>query len=381
MIEQPADKPTIKLEGKTKNFTGIILIILCAIVAFASTSYLLKTHTIQYSSLPKAVSVKVNDPNSPGRAKILKLQVYSNLPVDTAQRSIYGGKYIGDDLLFHQNPTFLMWTMLICIMISIAAGSFPAFIGQIRQLKEDFKLRPVDIRFGLFCAIVLTSFLAFTNMRLPGYYAPPAIMRDLHILFETPNAALWIVGITMVLMIPALTVIFLVAKCSDRILAGPQKKDNDPNQTLDITDIEQATAKLKIIHKSLQNVLYVLAVIVVFTVLTSTALGQSIKATVGIRGFDLFPKEASLVYGLYFSLFLCIIYIPVYYYIKLNYNRLKEKANELNPSDDIKEKPWYKDLFSDTRFEGTALDNLKLAFTLLAPLLTSFLPESLHLFK
>jgi hypothetical protein len=84
---------------------------------------------------------------------------------------------------------------------------------------------------------------------------------------------------------------------------------------------------------------------------------------------------------LYFSLFLSIIYIPVYFYIKQNYNRLKEKANELNPPDDVKEKPWYKDLFGDTRFEGTALDNLKLAFTLMAPLLTSFLPESLHFFK
>lgn len=372
---------TFKIQAKYKNFTGIISIVIFAVVAFAVTSFLLKMNTIQYSSMPATVIVKINDPNKAGKTEYRKLPAHSNLPIDTVKRSFDKGTYIGENILFHQNPAFLMWTMLICIMISIAAGSVPAFVGQIIQLKEDFKLKPVHIRSGIFCAFALTLFLGFTNMRLPGYYAPPAIMNDLHILFKTPNAPNWIVVITIALMLPALTVIFLVGICSDKILSATQKIDDDPEQTLAVKDIEIATAKLKIIHKALQNVLQVLAVIVVFTVLTSTALGQSLKSTVGIDGFDLYPKEASLVYGLYFSLFLCIIYIPVYFYIKQNYNRLKEKANELNPPDEIKEKPWYKELFADTKFEGTALENLKLAFTILAPLLTSFLPESLHFFK
>ena len=42
---------------------------------------------------------------------------------------------------------------------------------------------------------------------------------------------------------------------------------------------------------------------------------------------------------------------------------------------------WSQTVLGTVKFEGTALDNLKLAITILAPLITSFLPDGLHFIK
>lgn len=42
---------------------------------------------------------------------------------------------------------------------------------------------------------------------------------------------------------------------------------------------------------------------------------------------------------------------------------------------------WSQSVLGIVKFEGTALDNLKLAITILAPMISSFLPDSLNFMK
>jgi len=57
----------------------------------------------------------------------------------------------------------------------------------------------------------------------------------------------------------------------------------------------------------------------------------------------------------------------------------KELASD--PAYVPQDKDWYTSLFGDIRFEGSVLENLKLALTIVAPIITSFLPNTFEFLK
>jgi hypothetical protein len=362
---------------KKSNFLGILLVVLISTFTYSAVSYIITHNAIQYTTFPKSINVWVYD-RLQGHEVLRVLPVHSKLPIDTVkpfldqvkQGNVSTAAPVVGDILYNENSTFIVWTMLTCIMITVAAGSVPVFINQLIDLKKKFELKPRQVFFSVAYALVLAAFLAFTNRKLPGYYNPNMVIRDLHILFKNANLLDNIVLLTIVLILPAITLIFMIGISSNNILSD----------THDVKKAADAVKKINLLNGLLNGVLQIVAVIIVFTVFTTSALGVSIKSTVEVEGLDLFPKEVSYVYGLYFSLFLCIVYVPAYYNIKQNYNRLKENTANLDLTD-AETTTWYKELLGNSKIEGSALDNVKLALTVLAPLLTSFLPEGMHLMK
>ena len=219
---------------------------------------------------------------------------------------------------------------------------------------------------GSLFAILIAVYLILSSSSGKGYYNPPKIIDDFHILLTGGNILVGIVIATIFLMLPVLIVMFLIGPASDKLFIRKITKQN----------AEKAADGLEQLNQVLRNALQVLSVIVVFTVLTSSALKDSIKATVEIEGYDIFPASVSYVYGMYFSLFLCIMYMPIYFYLKRQYNYLKDAVAETGESDENKQK-----VLNAVDFKSSALDNLKLALTVLAPLLSSFLPENIHFLK
>ncbi len=165
---------------------------------------------------------------------------------------------------------------------------------------------------------------------------------------------------------------FLSGASSDKIYGKAEKGVTDTTSD-SIKSIEQAAKRIKILNLSLQSALQILATVIVFTSLSANAFGKSINAMVHVKGFNLYPDVSAYVYGMFFSLFLCIIYLPNYYYLKNNYNKLKELASDLKEPEATP--AWYTSLFGEIKLEGTAVENIKLALTIVAPLLTSFLPN------
>lgn len=369
---------------KILEMPNVFIVSLFAIVAYMLTALFITQNTIQYSSLPATVTVQVRDnyysEYSPNKNKSIVLKVKSKLPIDSIDKAnkasalkpvAASGSPVIKDILYHQNPVFLVWLILICIMMAIAAGSFPIFINQILDLRREFNLGERYYKKAIGYALALTLFLIVTNGSLKGYYKPPYIIENFKILFSNSYVPLIIVSATILLVSPVFTLIFLVGLATARV------KDNQTTQK----GIEQAVKNISILNTYLQNSLQVLAIIVVFSVLTSSALGETIRSTLQVEGFELYPKQTSYVYGLYFTLFLCIIYIPVYFFIKQKYNKIKDTAYTLSTDDDDKHSKWYDKHFGTTKFEGTAIDNLKLALTVLSPLLSAFLPGTLGLIK
>lgn len=354
---------------------GILIVVLCATLGYFITFRVINGNILQYSNVlpPLTVHVLDNADKAIGASRYVefKLPVTSLLKIDTVKnaKTFAAGSPKETPLLFHQVPIFLVWFMLICIMITIAAGSFPVFTSQILELKRVFNLSRRQIGGGILYALLLTLFLISSTGggTLNGYNSPDKIINYFKILLQNGNLLKQIEIATILLLVPGFTLVFLIALSSDNILS---------NRTNDFKSIKYAVKKIIYLSKALESVLQLLAIIVVFSVLTSSTLGQSIRETIKIEGYDIFPKETSLVYGAYFSLFLCIIYVPVYYYIKLNYNELKDVAAVIE--DESLEKGTYQQIFGEVKFKNTPLENLKLAFTVLAPLITSFLPQVLN---
>lgn len=363
----------------TKLFTipksaGVLIVVLCATLGYYITISSIKSNLIQYPDLPKSLLVKLSN------GKTFNLPVDSKMPIDTVKLRpvINNSGKVCENILFHQNPSMLLWAILICITVAIAAGAAPFFIFQIFELKNKFSLSKRRVWVGgVLYAALIDLFLINTNGKLTGYYEPPEIIDGLKILFIDGQIITHIVGAILLLILPGLSVMFLIATASDNIYIVANEGVQNTN-TSSIKSIEDAVKKLKYLHKALQNTLQILAIIVVFSVLTTGALGESIKSTVSVHGLDLYPSKASYVYGLYFSLFLCIIYVPLFYYLKSNFIKLQELASDPSITAPT---GWYTSLFGDIKFEGNALESIKLAFTIIAPILTSFLPNATEFLK
>jgi hypothetical protein len=357
--------------------SNVFIVSLCAALAYGLSALFITSNLVEYTTLPKTVVLTTPDNATPATntrgEKTFYLPVKSNFAIDTTRQTLKTPLVATRaDILFHQNPTLLVWLILICIMVAVAAGSVPVSLVQITDLKTEFNLQWDQLGKAILYAFFLALFLILTNGHLSGYYSPPEIIDKFGILFKHGWVLPTIVLFTILLASPAFAHVFLIGLVSGKV-GNIDKKDR--------MIIDKALRRMRYLNLSLQNALQLLAVIVVFSVLTSTALGQAMRATMQVKGFDVYPKEVSIVYGLYFTLFLCIIYVPVYFFIKQNYLKLKEMAWELKMSDPEKNDAWYNNQFGQSKFEGTAIDNLKLGFTMLSPLLSGFLPKTLGFFN
>lgn len=354
-----------KAYKKDLHADKIMLVIFCATLGFVITLKAINANVIQYATLPKVVTFQTRD-DSTNKAVYFNLDVTSAFAIDmdsTNKAQMPKGKIVNNNILYHENRFFPIWGMLILVMITIASGSAPVFIEQFIRLKKDFSVGKVAAAKALLCTVLIAGFLIVSNSSGVGYYKPPDIIHDFHILFKNGSILEYIVGATILLVMPVIAVMFLVGACSDQLLNAKITKDN----------AAKFTSKFATLNAVLLNSLYVLSAIVVFTVLTSGTLKETIKATVQIEGFDIFPTEVTYAYGIFFSLFLCVLYIPVFFYLKQQVDYFRTVVSGMNEPREFKEK-----ILAGIEIKTSPLDNLKTTLTVLAPLITSLLPENLQ---
>ncbi len=271
--------------------------------------------------------------------------------------------------VFNRNPVFLVWMQLILIMVSLALGAGLVFWWQAKHITEEYKLNSGHV----FTALGLSLFLCIILGVIPSLsdklYLPDKVIEKFKILFSNPNVPPIVVGVTLLFVLPVMSVIFLLVPASDKIA----RHNNTREQ------IENSTQQLQSLNKILTSALQTLAVVVVFSVLTSGTLRETIRATIYIPDFDVFPKQESYVYGIYFSSFLAIIYVPVYMLLKQLANGLRDDLARLVKGAPATDDKWVKEIDGVINDKNSAFDTLKLTFTVLSPLITSFLPELLKL--
>jgi hypothetical protein len=349
---------------KRDSSSSIFLVILFAMMGYTATYYLLSENYRHDESDQFIRTIHNSQDNTVREVRIDTLKMIQQ---NSLQQPVVIRK---EKVLFHRNPIFLVWSALIMIMMTIASASFPIFLWQIRQIGSNFRLKKLHFLQAGGLSLFIVFFLILMQLSLKGFYDPSKMIDNFQILLKHGWVVRSLVFSTLLLQVPVLMVVFLVG-----ISAGKVDADIRNRQS-----VEMAVSRFSLLNGLLTAALQVLAVVVVFSVLTTGALQQSVKSVLVITRFDIFPREASYVYGMFFSLFLGIIYIPSYLFLQNRFNHLKQKLEAGMEAADEENKGWYKDISGSLNFGGSALDNMKLALTVLAPLLSSFLPEQLKIF-
>jgi hypothetical protein len=169
----------------------------------------------------------------------------------------------------------------------------------------------------------------------------------------------------LLLQIPLLTVIFLIGPASDNISSiNSFKKEN----------IVKAAFQLRYLNRVLRNAFWVLSIGIVFSVLTSSALAASIKASIDIAGFDIHPQKMCLVLGLFYSLYIGIIYIPIYLYLKNRNDQFKETLIDNQHLLTDEDENIAQRIVSAMDGRSSFFENVNIISTVLAPVVTGLLP-------
>jgi hypothetical protein len=366
-------------KDKRPRSSAILLVVVCASIGYLVFPNIIKCNLIQYATLPSNLPVQVPD-DALKRSVVFYFPVKSKLPVDTAavKRTPISQKIgVTDDMLFHQNPPFLVWMILISVMLTIAAGSFPVFVGQIIQLYINLELKSRHIKTAIFISLTIATVLIISNVYIPGYFKPPDIVDHFHILLKHGSILKWVEIVTVLLMFPAIILIFLTGLSSDLIdlsINGLNAEDAKKK-------LEEAVEKFSYLDQTLNSALRILAIVVVFSVLTSGMLGNSINSVLEVKGMKIYPTEVCYIYGMCFTIFLCVIYVPVYMYLKQQNNFLNYAISEVQLPDTDADKKWIEGIKSESSFNSKTFDQVKIIITVLSPLISSFLPGGFDFLK
>jgi hypothetical protein len=272
------------------------------------------------------------------------------------------------DVLFHRAPVFMVWLMLTLIMITVASGASPVFTALSLRIKKYFGLSGRQFGLSVLFAVLFLIIMGMFPMVLKGFLKPVTLAGLFNILLDNERIIPATVAAMLVLVLPIIVVKFLVVFAANK----------STKRELDKEGFEIAAKQLNYLSEVLLSALQVLAVIVVLTVFASRALNDSIKSLISIEGAPT-ATEVSYVYGLYFSLFLGMLYIPVYFYLRQQSLYLRQQLDAYQQMTTEKDEKWNEKVAGLFLVKNSALENLKLALTVLAPLISGFLPD--HLFS
>ncbi|HLP12942.1 MAG TPA: hypothetical protein VK177_13490 [Flavobacteriales bacterium] len=381
---------------------GIFIVIACCTVCYLVGYTVINDNLVEYSELSDSFSISVPAKNKRDRTILtferkkeipdtLSQQAFTlktktvedttllpklsatasagiSAPFKLVKQPIPGDHYHLRHYLFHANPMFMVWVVLVLIMITVAGGCFAAYLFQAFDLAYKYTLGWKTLANAFLFLAIIALFLTMSNADLVGYNRAQDVINEFGVLLSGGWVLTFIITFTLCLISPLLYYMFLIGLACDNVLP-----ENDTRE-----EVEESVTKLENLNTMLRNTFRVLSCVVAFSVITSSAFRVSLKKAINLddRVFDVFPSDASLVYGLYFSLFLGIMYVPIYLYLKRNYGILKQKAEHLQSSMDDKE--WAAKQAGKMNFNLTLTDNFKLAIMMLSPFITSLLPQQMH---
>ncbi len=381
---------------------SVFVVILCAFTGYTITLCALQSHFVQGVTLPANLNVKIEG-NKNEHARFYRYPIVPTFREDTSEyklKVIPASRLSGDDApflsayemdtatgnrllhekklrvhtnqsLFHTNPNFLIFVIVLLTLVSICSGCMPVFAGYIYKLIDDYRLHRQQLLFAIACTFLVFGLLTF-SYDISGIFKPERIIDQMNILVSDSNIITRSMFANFMLITPIATLMFLVAPAAD---ATP------PDVPRTKAGIENAARNLESLNKLLYTSLQILSIAIVFAVLASNYLRSSIVAVFTVEGYDIFPVTNCYVFGFYLSLFLAIVYVPVYYFLKESLDSLKrtivvlknETKNHTLPDGEMDDK-WEMSVLGTIKIDNTAMDNFKLVFIVLSPLLTSFLP-------
>lgn len=291
-----------------------------------------------------------------------------------------------EDLFFHYHSQFIVWMFLFSCLLGVSFGFiFPLWYGNrkvssyLRLNKFQKSLSGVLAIIFLVMAVLLSGGSWSLVLRSEAYYMSfVQISTSFDVLLHSPTmVVMMLISFTSIAPVLALTGMFQV--------------NFGLSQLSDIKDIRLKADRFRLLTESLNFYLFVLTIIISGSTIT-TAFGREMFLQTFNSQEILFPIEFVYLYGLVFTLFLGLAYLPVYVQLKrkgewLMYHLLEEEK-QLSEAVESKSEPEKKKAQISTSplpeltglediflMKSSSMDSLKVILSILAPLLTGVLSK------
>lgn len=282
-----------------------------------------------------------------------------------------------EDLFFHYHTQFLVWMFIFSCLLGVSFGFvLPLLFGN-RKVRLNAKLRLGQVWFSGFLAIVFLVLAVLISggswaLVLPSeayYMSFLRIASQFQVLLNDPEfTVMTMIGLTAIAPLMALTGMFQVNFALEHLR--------------DVNDIRKKADQFRLLVKSLNFYLFVLAILISGSTIT-TAFGREMFLQAFNRQEILFPIEFVYLYGMVFTLFLGMAYVPIYIQLKRkgewivdHYEQRLEKslhvAEEEPATLALEPLAEMENLFL---LKGSTLDSAKVILSILAPLLTGVLSK------
>jgi hypothetical protein len=252
--------------------------------------------------------------------------------------------------------------------VALAFSLTAVVLAELQRLIRDHHIRPKRV-FAYLAATLLVAAAVSAMVHRSDYFATPRLwMEWLSVVLHNPTAVLWTA--IVIAFLPA-----VLALCGQLLISAATERLVPPSDGDGAESLERLADRFERLRGTLRLFLMTVSILVVMSVLTTDALRQALKNVVVGQGVELFPPQFVYMYGLFFAIILASFYLPVYYQLRTHGRWLIERirASELPEHADTENS------LQRLRLHESALDNFKTSLSIIAPLLSSFLPELVRL--
>ena len=282
------------------------------------------------------------------------------------------------ELFFHYQSKFLLWLFTLCLFAGISWGVLlPAWV-QLKKISRYFDSPTKKMSLNLVAGVLVTVFVlliaggAWVSLisKSPYYLSIFSIMEKFEILIHNPKWGM----VPLIFFIGAggmvaLSGLFMVNSASAKLFVP-----DDPKKTL------QRFGELT---RSLNFFLAILAIIVTGTVIT-TALGREslLQALPKVKEL-LLPGEFVYLYGAVFTVFLALVYLPVYYQLKrlgaslTDFYQTEKEGEEKDQKSGAKKHELPANYQEVLALKANNIDTIKVGLAIFGPIITTWLTKFL----
>lgn len=346
----------MKIKWEYTLFTAIITATLGLAISFLWIFNGFKATT----NLPKTVSVfektAQGKKRTVGTLKFesgIKKQIDSAVSKSAIDQSAKKDDLPVEALLFHYNPYILIWAITIVILIGLAAGAVPLIIDRIVHIRKELDISWKAIGIMIAIVVALGLVMAF-SLKRPSYLIYYTFWTPFaDVIFTNHHTMSIVVTVILAFALPALLGIATLFLASQKFHRAIRLEQAEVFKEFDTRYLE--------IREALTFFLIVLTSLITLTVLATGAFRKALLSAISVEGLDLAPIEFVYLYGVFFTIFLALFYAPVYFQLLSLKHEVKTnpKLSQFRQSESLNVSNW---------------QTIKILASLLAPLLSSFLP-------
>lgn len=262
-------------------------------------------------------------------------------------------------LAYNLNPKLMVWALIFSVLFGLAIGSVPLSLRRALHLARVFELSWKSI-LGSVGGILLFFVLVLAVSSGDGsgkLLSAVQLMVDFKILFFNPRVIEAMVTIVVLSGSFAVYGILLINFCASGVHSGEGQS------------VKQRFSKLKLLDDNLNVLLGVTSILIMLSVVALSVIHQAIQNQFTVVNAIIFPSEFIYAYGLVFTIFLAIIYLPTHFFL----SQILQELKQTQEFEEIETEG-----HSKMTLGGTLSKNFQVLFAIIAPLLGSALTEILQ---